>query len=230
MRGFWTDERIAQLRERYPTTLTETLARDLGCSTLSVYRKACALRLRKTDEHLASLRGDLTSRFFSKVAKSDGCWLWTSTRDRKGYGRFTVERVRMPDGSIRFKRTGAHRFSYEFHVGPIPSGPGFHGTCVLHRCDNPSCVRPDHLFLGTNADNVRDMDAKGRRVNGQLRGSKHHAAILNEEQVREIVVAHRVRGVSQSQLGRDYGVSHSTINHIFTGRIWTHLGLVEARR
>lgn len=125
---------------------------------------------------------------------------------------------------------GAHRFSYETYVGEIPDALGFHGTCVLHRCDNPRCVRPDHLFLGTNKDNVHDMDRKGRRVNAQVRGSKHHAAVLTEERVRLIVDLHRTRGISQVQLSRDFGVCKATVNHIFTGRLWRHLGLANTHR
>lgn len=179
------------------------------------------------DEVVTRAVHETHARFMGKVAKSDSCWIWTGARDSKGYGRFSVGNSRRPDGRRRNSMVGAHRLSYEFHVGPIPNGPGFHGICVLHRCDNPSCVRPDHLFIGTNADNVRDMDTKGRRVNAQPRGSRHPAAILTEEKVRAIVIAHRERGISQSQLSREYGVSTSTVNHIFTGRLWAHVGLAE---
>jgi hypothetical protein len=79
-----------------------------------------------------------------KVENEDACWEWTSRRDYKGYGRW-------------LRGTLAHRASFEFENGPIPKG-----LEVCHRCDNPLCVRPSHLFLGTHADNIRDMIAKGR--------------------------------------------------------------------
>ena len=85
-------------------------------------------------------------RFWSKVEKSDSCWLWTGSTSKK-YGQITV------DG----KRIRAHRFSYTLQRGPIPSG-----LFVCHTCDVPHCVNPDHLFLGTNRDNLRDMTKKNR--------------------------------------------------------------------
>ena len=119
----------------------------------------------------------------------------------------------------------AHRFSYEDRRGPIPPG-----LFVCHHCDNRLCVRPSHLFLGTNTDNVRDMDRKGRRVSKPHRGSAHAMAKLKEEDVFEIARRHKVEGVTQTQLGRDFGVSLSTINHILTGRLWAHLGVAKERR
>lgn len=170
------------------------------------------------------------ARFMRKVDSSGECWTWLGATGEKGYGRFSIGGSHKADGSRRNSMVAAHRFSYAAFVGPIPSGYGYHGTCVLHRCDNPRCVRPEHLFLGTNADNVHDMDRKGRRVNGQLRGSSHHAAVLTEEKVREIVRLHRVHGITQAQLSRDFGVCTSTVNHIFTGRLWRHLGVANSTR
>lgn len=164
-------------------------------------------------------------RFWSKVDKSGDCWIWTGGKDRKGYGKFSMGSQFKPDGSRRNSMVSAHRFSYELVHGPIPDHESLHGLCVLHSCDTPGCVNPNHLSLGTNKDNVRDMDRKGRRVNAQANGEGHHNSILTERQVREIVSAHRERGITQLQLSKDYGVSHSTINHIFTGRLWAHLGV-----
>lgn len=175
-------------------------------------------------ENFTPTLGD-RERFWSKVDKSGECWMWTGGKDRKGYGKFSMGSQFKADGSRRNSMVSAHRFSYELVHGPIPAHDSFHGLCVLHSCDNPGCVKPDHLSLGTNKDNVHDMDRKGRRISKNARGEAHHGAILNELQVREIVAAHRERGISQAQLSKDYGVSTSTINHIFTGRLWAHLGL-----
>src|ERR1019366_3384667 len=95
-------------------------------------------------------RLSVADRFWLNVAKSkDGCWLWTASVDSGGYGVFDTGRR-------------SHRYSWELHHGPIPPSDGLIVTCVCHHCDNPRCVRPDHLFLGTQGDNMRDMAEKGR--------------------------------------------------------------------
>jgi hypothetical protein len=93
----------------------------------------------------------LSCRFNSKVTTGDGCWLWNGARDGKGYGRLIIKDV----------NARATRVAWELAYGEIPSG-----LYVCHRCDTPSCVRPDHLFLATNDENMADMVAKGRARNG----------------------------------------------------------------
>jgi hypothetical protein len=160
------------------------------------------------------------ARFWSKVDKSGECWLWTATKDRKGYGAFSIGSSINDSGKRRNSMQAAHRVAYQLEKGPI--GNGLH---VLHTCTNPACVRPDHLFLGTVADNVRHMDTRGRRVTVAPHGSAHGRAVLSERQVREIFARFRAGGITQKQLALEYGVAASTINHIFTGRLWSHLGL-----
>lgn len=91
--------------------------------------------------------GDPNARFDAKVVRSDNCWEWTGSRNDFGYGLFY----------LKGDQVRAHRYSYERAFGAVPDG-----LYVLHKCDNPKCVRPDHLFLGTLVDNSRDMVSKGR--------------------------------------------------------------------
>lgn len=97
-------------------------------------------------------------RFWSKVNKTDGCWIWTAYRDDKGYGCF----------GFRGKVWKAHRVAYELATGPIPTG-----AHILHSCDNPSCVNPEHLRAGTHADNMRDKVARGRDFQASQTHCKH---------------------------------------------------------
>ena len=141
---------------------------------------------------------EIIERFWTKVSKSDGCWEWQAARDRDGYGQFGVFR----------RQTKAHRFSWEITNGPIPPG-----MIVCHTCDNPSCVRPDHLFVGTHQDNQRDKWNKGR--------ANHHR-ILTEPDVIEIRELHD-GGMSHRQIALRKGVSKPTICGIVKRRQWRHV-------
>jgi ribosome-binding protein aMBF1 (putative translation factor) len=113
--------------------------------------------------------------------------------------------------------TPAHRYSYELAFGAIPDG-----LLVCHRCDNPICVRPDHLFLGTALDNVRDACAKGRAVTGtRVKGSA--TPKLTEEMVRQIRHERATQGTSYLKLAEKYGVNFSAIGHVITRRNWKHV-------
>lgn len=146
-------------------------------------------------------------RFWQYVRKGDGCWEWTGARS-SGYGTFGLTRDIM---------VGAHRFSYEFANGPIPSG-----LQVCHTCDNKPCVRPDHLFLGTAADNAADMDAKGRRKPAGAVGSSNSHVKLTEDQVREIRLR-RAAGEQAKSLAAEFGVSDTLVSYIARRTVWRHV-------
>ena len=132
---------------------------------------------------------------FSKM--ETGCWIWDRPCKRSGYGRFKAE-------GISFR---AHRFAYETFVGPIPKD-----KCVLHRCDNRRCVNPEHLFLGSHADNVADMVSKDRQAKGRrVAGSK-----LTDVQALEI----RNSAEPSEDLARRYGIHKTHVWNIRTGKAW----------
>lgn len=154
-------------------------------------------------------------RFWEKVNKTETCWLWTGSIRGGGYGKFSVDK----------KMVGVHRFSWILHYGSIPAVPDtdYRGTCVLHKCDVPSCVRPDHLFLGSNLDNVRDRDLKGRAGGGSLPGEKQAQSKLNTAQVLEIRTCYKTGLYTQKDLSRTFGVSQPVISLIINRKDWTHV-------
>ena len=152
----------------------------------------------------------IVKRFWEKVKKSDGCWEWTAYCLADGYGQFFVQRG---------EQWLAHRFSWVLHFGPIPIGEGYHGTCVLHRCDNPKCVRPNHLWLGSNADNIRDCQAKGRASKVRAHGERHPMAKLTAKQIPAI----RQDTRTLETIARNYGVCLSTISSIRRREHWQHV-------
>ena len=160
----------------------------------------------------------IEERFWEKVQKSedpDGCWLWTAFVGPDGYAYIGYKR----------KSVKAHRVSWELHYGQIPKGEGYHGTCVCHRCDVRHCVRPDHLFLGTQEENINDMKLKGRAKTGYgygiCAGTDNANAKLTEDQVREIRALRGVR--KQVDVAADYGVSQLVITNIQLGKSWKHV-------
>lgn len=141
-------------------------------------------------------------RFWEKVKKSDGCWEWTASDNGNGYGVFGVSG----------RTTYAHRFSFELHHGSIPDG-----MYVLHKCDNRRCVRPDHLFSGTQRENVHDMIAKGRRRSYDRRGARNPNLKLSAGQVslaREL----RASGHTLASIAARLGVGTSQIHRISTSK------------
>jgi hypothetical protein len=157
-------------------------------------------------------RAPLAQRFWPKVQQSeDGCWLWTGTRDRAGYGRFHV--------SEEEHSKPAHRVSYELAYGPIPDG-----LHICHRCDNPPCVRPDHLFAGTRSENIRDAVQKGRkgRPPNMTIGEDHPQSRLTTPQVVEIRQLSQ-QGLTAPQIAVRYGVSPGTVLDVIRRRTWRHV-------
>lgn len=153
-------------------------------------------------------------RFWSKIDRSnpDGCWIWTAAvwKQRGGYGKFQAGSSRSGNRAVR-----AHRFAWELTHGPIPDG-----LQVCHRCDNPPCCNPSHLFLGAPVVNSRDMVAKGRSNRGEARPQ----AKLTETAVLEIR-RRLADGDSCYRLAKEFGVGWSTVKHVARDSTWKHVDL-----
>ncbi len=132
-----------------------------------------------------------------------GCWLWTGSPEKDGYGRMRVNG----------KRPKAHRYSYETFVGEIPKG-----MSVLHKCDVSCCVNPNHLFVGTHEDNMKDQKNKGRT----LYGEKGTNVKLKEADVYNILSAIK-NGEPQLKIANRFGISQASVSLIKTGKNWPHI-------
>lgn len=151
------------------------------------------------------VRPSLAQRLEAKTEKTEGCWRWLGFKDQAGYGRIGL-------ATDKGKRSiQAQRASWAVYRGPIPQG-----AHVLHRCDNPECTNPEHLFLGSNLDNIRDRIAKGRSRSGDQRGEHNGNAKLTVEQVAAI----RADARASSAIAVDYGMSRTMIKYIKAGAFW----------
>lgn len=132
-------------------------------------------------------------RFWAKVDKAGECWIWTGWQRGKGYGGFETE-----SGT----KVSAHRYSYEMAFGPVPAG-----LHVCHRCDNPPCVRPEHLFAGSNGDNMKDMYRKGRRI---ARPTERPAYVQTIFHLRSL-------GRTHGEIATSVGMSRTGVGKILRG-------------
>lgn len=154
-------------------------------------------------------------RFWSKVDISGDCWTWTGSKDRDGYGLF----------SIKCKTVRSHRISYEIANGPLVASDQ-----TLHRCDNPPCVRPDHLYAGSVVQNVKDRDERGRTATGSrsgpskypeiYRGESNGNARLTADTVKEIRAEYEAGGISTIGIASKYGIGKSQAHNIVSGKAW----------
>lgn len=156
-------------------------------------------------------REEVVEKFKTKIVKVDRghatpCWEWSGSRNEQGYGEVWF------DG----KNRRAHRFSFEVAFGEI-----IEGLCVCHKCDNPPCVNPDHLFLGTKKDNAQDASRK-KRLKPQ-RGALHKKAKLTLEDVKYIRSHHVPNVVGYKRIAKKFGVSESLIYRIVKRKNWAHV-------
>ena len=142
--------------------------------------------------------------FWSKAAikDNDECWEWQHAIQSKGYGA-----VGIGNGKVAL----AHRVAYQLAKGEISPG-----LCVLHKCDNRKCINPNHLFLGTNRDNIDDMVKKGR----QLSGERHPKAKLNIEKVKSIRALYSTGNYSYADLAKEFGIVPSYAKDVIKGDYW----------
>lgn len=153
------------------------------------------------------ITSSLVDRFHAKYQKSEsGCWEWTASLAGKGYGQIKIPGER--------RQAYAHRLSYQVFKGPIPEK-----TEVCHTCDNPKCVNPAHLFLGSRKENALDASRKGRIHISPV----GHAGVLTVSQVRRIKEVLRLKLMSQTELARAFGVSQTSISKIARGLKWSRV-------
>jgi len=143
-------------------------------------------------------------RFWSRVHKTDTCWLWMGTITTGGYGRIQVN----------CKLICTHRLSWEMRYGKIPKG-----MFALHKCDVPNCVNPNHLYIGTTQDNMNDKVNRGRSPRGESHGNNR----LKESQIRSIRKINSFDIFTQAEIGKIFSVARETTRDIINKKIWKHV-------
>lgn len=183
-----------------------------GCDKLHYGKGLCDMhyrRMRATGDPLVvhKMRGTVEERLNRRTVKdaATGCWLWMGATTDKGYGA-------IQGGGRGSKMLLAHRVSYEIHKGPIPSG-----MLVLHSCDNPQCINPEHLRLGTQSENILEAFAKGRKYAPIYKGEANPRSKITAEQAR-FIKAHPE--LPHTELARLFGVSPNCIRGVRIGRTW----------
>lgn len=168
-------------------------------------------------------RKPVLERLLAKVRYCEtGCWLWTGTVNGAGYGTIGL-------GSKEQGKGFVHRVSYEHHVEPIPAG-----MVICHRCDVKLCVNPAHLFVGTQADNMHDAQAKGRirkgerwatpaRLAGACKGERHGNAKLTEADILEMFRLFHEEGLNKTQIAKRFSVTREMARNIINRRNWSHV-------
>jgi len=174
------------------------------CKSRAKYRRKIGVCI--TD--IRPIYDNTEDNFWSKVdiKNKEDCWEWTSCRNRDGYGQFRFNGL--------MKR--AHRVAWCLTFGKIPKN-----ICVLHRCDNPGCVNPSHLFLGTHQDNMADMAKKQRCYRPS--GESHHKAKLTKNDVRKIRKIYADGQLFQKEISEMFDVDRTTISNIVTRRTWKEI-------
>lgn len=160
----------------------------------------------------------MEERFWARVQKTDGCWLWTGSPNADGYGSLSRP-------GRRAGKVGSHRYSWELHNGEIPPGFG-----VFHTCDNPPCVNPAHLFVGEQTANMQDCASKGRIYIREQGGESNASSKLSSEQARSIREEYARGSVTQAELAGRHGVSISVISGIVLGKSYADAGGPITRR
>jgi hypothetical protein len=188
-----------------------TLCQIYGCGKPARHLGWCLAHYRRYNKYGDPLAGASAhykspeEAFLARSApRESGCIEWTGSSDTKGYGQLRVDR----------KLIKAHRYAVERINGPIPSG-----MVVMHACDNPKCVNIDHLRVGSQKQNVHDMDLKGRRINKHPKGETHKNAKLTDDDVRAI----RRDTRRQIDIAATYGVAQTVVSKIKLHQAWRHV-------
>lgn len=174
-----------------------------SCRTLAVRLRKFGVSLKYMPRECSAI--DAKVRFWEYVQKSDNCWTWTGCTNQNGYGQINADRGE--------RRVLAHRLSYEIHYGEFDASLN-----VCHHCDNPPCVRPDHLFLGTDADNAADCVKKGRSIGRNVKIA---------ESVAIAVLDKRVGGMSYESIAEACGVSVAWVYNLCNGKMKSWLYLLQ---